>query len=97
MNTAPQVAVVPTPDSRTRMAPRGVVTVRQIIVHQLMSIEELSAWLGMSEKAIAMQVTRARRGKAAKPIPFYQPGGKGARLRFDYDEIREWMRGGREE
>jgi hypothetical protein len=75
---------------------REPILVKQFIVHQLMTLEELSVWLRMSEKAIAMQVTRARRGKAVKPIPFYQPGGKGARLRFDYDEIREWMRGGRE-
>jgi hypothetical protein len=85
------------PEPPPKAPPRAPVTVRQIIVHQLMSVAELKAWIGdaVSEYGIRMKVSRARRGKDKNPIPFYQFGGKGGQLLFDYDEIKDWMRGGR--
>jgi hypothetical protein len=73
---------------------RQAILVKQIIVHQMMKPEELAAWFNISLHAIYMMVSRSRRGKGNNPIPFYQPGGKGGELRFDYNEIVKWARGG---
>jgi hypothetical protein len=76
--------------------PREAIVVDRIIIHRLMTIKEVQAWLGLSEKNLRMMVSRSRRGKGTNPIPFYQLGGKSGQLRFDYDEILKWARGGSE-
>jgi hypothetical protein len=90
ISAAPQLTLAPEPSKRPS------IIVRQIIVPQLMTMEALATWLDMDVRALRMIVSRSRNGKGGvNPIPFIQPQGKGKWIRFDYDEIREWLKGGR--
>lgn len=71
---------------------REPIVVKQIVLHQMITIEDLAAWLNISVTAIRQMIYRARRGRSPNPIPFYQPGGKGSDLRFDFEQIEKWAR-----
>jgi|GEM_PF-6840931 len=90
---ATKLALAPEPSKRHGADP--IVEVGKIIVHRMLTLAQLSAWLNIKEVAIWGMVSRARKGKSTNPIPFYQPGGARGWIRFDYDEIRAWMKGGK--
>lgn len=89
-----QLSAVPSSSDDAPVAGRrSPVVIKQIIIHQMMTPEELATWLNVSLHSIYMMVSRSRHRKGSNPIPFYQPGGKGGELRFDYNEIVKWARG----